>query len=64
MAPVCSSGNLHVYNAAGVLMYELPDIVSGQAYTIDVSYWPAAVYFVTATTREQGVGTRKLVVQH
>lgn len=64
VAPVCSSGNLRVYNAAGILMQDIPGIVSGQSYTLDVAHWPAAVYFVAATTREHGVATRKLVVAH
>lgn len=64
VAPVCSSGHLRVYNAAGILMYEMPDVVSGRAYTIEVADWPAAVYFVTATTRENGSEARKLVVAH
>ncbi|GAB4491332.1 MAG: hypothetical protein OHK0019_11360 [Saprospiraceae bacterium] len=62
--PECVWGNLRVYNAAGVLMGETLNIASGQTYTLEVGYWPAGVYFLVAFTRERGVETKRLVVQH
>lgn len=62
--PECAWGSLRAYNAAGVLMQEIQNVTSGQTHTLEVEHWPAAVYFVTVMTRDQGAVTKRLVVQH
>ncbi len=62
--PECVWGNLRAYNAAGQLMKETIIVSSGETYTLEVKHWPAGVYFLVVFTREQGVETKRLVVQH
>jgi hypothetical protein len=62
--PECVWGNLRAYNVAGQLMGETLIITSGETYTLDVEHWPTGVYFLVADTRERGVETKRLMVQH
>jgi Secretion system C-terminal sorting domain len=62
--PSCKNGTITVFDAIGRLVYEQKGVFSNKTYDINVSDWPAGVYFAVVRdgTRAKVVATRLVVV--